>query len=156
MKYADIGSISEGTLRSEDLLDTFASELDSLLRKQPRTFKRTAHRKLIREANKLLATFGDTECDSDIASDVVNELQDALGEFAPPYGSFGASDGDGACFGFWVNDPRESGFDGLTVSDTSEVPPDYRGEVLHVNDHGNMSLYVQTAPGKLREIWAVV
>lgn len=47
---------------------------------------------------------------------------------------------------------RERGeFDGLAVADLSEVPADYRGTVLHVNDHGNATLYVKTAR-KLREI----
>ena len=30
MKYANFGTISHGTLRNEDLLDSFASELESL------------------------------------------------------------------------------------------------------------------------------
>lgn len=37
------------------------------------------------------------------------------------------------------------------VSDTSEIPADYRGEVLHINDHGNVTLYVKSAR-KLKEI----
>lgn len=41
-------------------------------------------------------------------------------------------------------------FDGLTVSDLSEVPASYRGEVLHVNDHGNATFYVKSAR-KLKE-----
>lgn len=42
-------------------------------------------------------------------------------------------------------------FDGLAVSDLSEVPTGFRGMVLHVNDHGNATLYVKTAR-KFREI----
>src|SRR5436190_2016674 len=34
-----------------------------------------------------------------------------------------------------ANDRRE--FEGLVVADTSEVPAEYCGEVLHINDHGN-------------------
>lgn len=32
-------------------------------------------------------------------------------------------------------------FDGLVVADTSEVPNDYDGQVLHVNERGNCTLY---------------
>ncbi|MGH8674178.1 MAG: hypothetical protein ACREVG_07705, partial [Burkholderiales bacterium] len=46
-----------------------------------------------------------------------------------------AFSGDGADFGYWLQDMTD--FDGLRVNDTSEVPSDYSGEVLHVNDHGN-------------------
>jgi hypothetical protein len=45
-----------------------------------------------------------------------------------------------ALFQSWMSDMDD--FDGLRVSDTSEVPDDYSGEVLHVNDHGNATLYV--------------
>jgi len=37
------------------------------------------------------------------------------------------------------------------VSDLSEIPADYRGEVLHINDHGNATLYIKSAR-KLKEI----
>ncbi len=48
--------------------------------------------------------------------------------------------GDGACYGFWICEDvqelvKES--DGLVVSDLSEVPDEFNGEVLHINDHGN-------------------
>lgn len=61
--------------------------------------------------------------------------------------SYGDLDGPG---GFNVDD-----FDGLRVSDLSEVPDDYTGEVLHVNDHGNMTLYACT-DGECSEVWSVV
>lgn len=51
---------------------------------------------------------------------------------------------------------RDGEFDGLVVSDTSEVPADYDGEVLHINDHGNATLYVADGEGNLKEIAAVV
>lgn len=42
-------------------------------------------------------------------------------------------------------------FDGLVVADTSEVPSDYEGAVLHINDHGNCELY-SCKNGKLTSI----
>ena len=82
-------------------------------------------------------------------------LFDALGEYAAPYFYFGAHPGDGADYGYWLSEGFEDDFDGLKVSDTSEIPSKYRGEVLHVNDHGNVTLYVKTSRA-LREVWAVV
>ena len=41
----------------------------------------------------------------------------------------------------------------LRVNDTSEVPRGYTGEVLHVNDHGNTTLYTASR-GKLTEVWS--
>ena len=40
------------------------------------------------------------------------------------------------------------------VSDTADVPDDYRGEVMLVNDHGNVTLY--HAKVALEEVWAIV
>ena len=149
IKYASFGSVSSGTLRNEDLLSAFASELEYQIKRQSTRFPRRAMRKLINESNRI-------DPDSDDASDLVNELQDALNEFAPPYAYFGTLPGDGADFGYWLISDMDSCFDGLKVADTSDVPRDYRGEVMHVNDHGNVSLYVANGRGKLREIWAVV
>jgi hypothetical protein len=147
MKYAQLGSVSEGTLRTEDLLDSFAYELHYQLKRQTTRFPRAKYRALIREANKSGAA------ESEFADDLVCELIDALGEFAPPYAYFGTHEGDGASFGYWPMDLEE--FDGLRVNDTSEVPRDYSGEVLHVNDHGNATLYVARR-GKLSEVWGIV
>ena len=155
MRYASFGDVSTGTLRNEDLLDTFASELEYQLTRQPKRFKRAHYRSLIRAARRDLVKLA--ACPEDAATDetagLVSELQDALGAFAPPYGYFGTHEGDGASFGFYLGSMDD--FEGLRVSDTSEVPRDYRGEVLHVNDHGNVTLYCTTTRG-LREVWAVV
>lgn len=152
MRYASIGSISSGTMRAEDLIPTFADELDSLLRMQPRSFKRREMRKLVNEANR------SEDFDSEDAGELLNDLASALEEFAPPYFYFGAHEGDGADYGFWLNPYsfNEEDWEGLKVEDTSEIPKGYRGEVLHVNDHGNMTLYYCNARGKLKEIWGIV
>lgn len=137
------GSISHGTMRDEDLIDAFSSELHYLAKANKR----------IKEFRALLK-----ECESyapDDAPDIVNDLFDALQELAPPYFYFGAHPGDGSDYGFWMYGDMQSDFDGLQVSDTSEVPRGYSGEVLHVNDHGNMTLY-RYARGRAYEVWGVV
>jgi len=156
-KPASFGTVSHGTLRTEDLLDSFATELEWQVQRNADYFQSDDVRRA--ERDRLLSLVWDArECDpeSEDADYLVNEsLPDALQEFAPAYGYFGAHCGDGADFGFWLSDDALADFDGLRVADTSEVPEDYSGEVLHVNDHGNMTLYVATT-GQLVEVWAVV
>lgn len=50
-----------------------------------------------------------------------------------------------------LSDALSGDFDGLRISDLSEIPSSYRGEVLDVNDHGNVTLYFKSAR-KLKEI----
>lgn len=153
--YASIGEISSGTMRTEDLLDTFADELEDLVQRNAAAWCSDAGRA---ERDRYVTLIGDAreieDFDSEEASEIVDELSDALGEFAPPYCWFGANENDGASYGFWPCLDADE-FDGLKVDDTSEVPDDYEGEVLHVNDHGNMTLYSASA-GELTEIWSVV
>lgn len=149
MRRAEFGSISSGTMRASDLIPTFAAELGSLLCIQPRSFPRRELRQLIREADQI------KDYDTGRADDVLGALFDALGEFAPPYAYFGARPGDGADYGFWLPDDFGADFDGLKVDDLSEIPSDYSGEVLHVNDHGNVTLYA-SRKGKLKEVWSLV
>jgi hypothetical protein len=153
-RYASVGTVSSGTMRDDDLIDAFTSELEYQLKRQSRRFKRGAMRKLLRECYHWQAQH-DTDQAED-GSDLVTELFDALETFAPPYGYFGAVDGDGADYGFWISDPRECGFDGLVLDAGDSAPRAYRGEVLTISDHGNMTLYCVDARGKWHEIWGVV
>ncbi len=98
----------------------------------------------------------------DDADEVLFELEDALNWFAPPYSVFtGPMQVDGkTSYGFkpdieGLEDDAASG-DVLKVNDTSEVPFKHKGFVMHVNDHGNVTLYEADGFGRLGEIWAVV
>ena len=90
---ARIGSISSGTLRSEDLLSAFSWELE-------RSKLTRSQRKTVNEANHWLDTDED-ERDEYTGSELVNELMDILNEYAPEGIYFGAHEGDGSAFGFW-------------------------------------------------------
>ncbi len=151
-----MGSVSCATMREEDLIPSFCSELEyqakrtgNLSRKQ-----RASHLKLVKEIERRMETDGYYDSE-DAGYDLNESLFDALGEYAGPYFYFGAHPGDGSDYGFWLSDGFEYDFYGLKVGDTSEIPSGYRGEVLHVNDHGNCTLYVKTSRA-LREIWSVV
>lgn len=143
------GTVSHGTMREEDLIPCF---LDTL-----RDLDRAEYRHLRSEYEEIMNL---PEADSmEAQSEFLNEtLFDALQNCAAPYFYFGAHSGDGSDYGFWlVEDVAQQVEDngGLNVSDTSEVPADYSGEVLHVNDHGNTTLY-SADHGKLTEVWSLV
>jgi hypothetical protein len=144
MKTADFGTISHGTMRPEDLIPTFASVLEDLI-------ENGEHAELIAEANSI------EDFESEDADAILESLFDALQEAAPAYAYFGAHPGDGSDYGFWLHDGFEHDFDGLKVDDIADIPTDYAGEVLHINDHGNCTLYAIDTPGAdPREIWALV
>lgn len=96
------GAISEGTLRTYDLLSTFAAELRSLL-----PFNGAS---LANQAEEFCQHYRETgEWGEDEPTWLVEELQDALDEIAGRDGFwFGAHEGDGACFGFWKNEEEDS------------------------------------------------
>ena len=141
-RKASFGTIIRGTLRAEDLIPAFTDALRYLRGSLPR------------EVHRTLQQWQRGEVTEEHEALFLDSLFDELQEYAPPYAYFGAHEGDGSDFGFWLGD-LDGAFDGLRVSDTSEVPSDYTGEVLHVNDHGNTTLYVSRG-GKLREIWTIV
>lgn len=166
----NIGSVSHGTMRPEDLIPDFLYELEH---QKP---LRREHRKLISQIEKSMVSCRcDVPCrgqakvdnedlhrqqyfESEDAIQDLEELFSALDCYAPPYFYFGAHPGDGSDYGWWLPDDflqEWKDYGDLKVDDLSEVPRGYTGEVLHVNDHGNMSLYVYSR-GKGRELWAIV
>lgn len=149
-RTASLGTVSSGTLRPEDLVPAFAAELRRLRGALPKQLARDV-RSYVSDAPAPDGMDAD-----EFGAELVQELSDALEAYAPPLAYFGTHPGDGADFGFWVDPGSLEDFDGLRVSDLSEVPASYRGEVLHVNDHGNASLYVQTSRTRLLEVWSIV
>lgn len=156
-KTASFGSISSGTMRPEDLIPTFAAELDAL-----RNGTCRAHQKLATEARNLKLDADGYFADQDAARDVLSELFEALGDYAPAYGYFGSLEGDGADYGFWLDSEFPQFFEGAKINDPSELDEldtSVVNEALEVNDHGNMTLYAAWRRGRKitwREVWAVV
>lgn len=142
MKTGSIGSVSSGTMRTEDLIPDFTKLLKQL--DEEKTYAQ-----LIEDCEHYM------DYEPEEQDDLLNDLFDALNVYAPSWCYFGAHPGNGSDYGFWVSETVADDFDGLKVNDTSEVPEDYTGEVLHANDHGNLTLY-KSEKGKLTEIWAIV
>lgn len=145
-----IGSVSHGTMRNEDLIPEFVY----ILKQFSKGKNKVQHKKCreIEKRMKLEYYFQSEESDFDL-----NEfLFDALQDYALPYFYFGSHPGDGSDYGFWLSEFFEDEFEGLKVSDLSEIPTDYAGEILLVNDHGNMSLYNKAKTQNPKEIWSIV
>lgn len=95
-RKAQIGTVSYGTLRPEDLIPAFFYELEALA------------------PDKALALFNAHGCidandgyDTEDADYLLEDLFEALDDLAPEGCYFGAIEGDGADFGFWPCDDEE-------------------------------------------------
>ena len=140
MTQFQLGSISTGTLRTEDLLEAFASTLQQFNRTHP----------LLGE---YLDIHANDAWDSDKAADLLNEgFFNALQEICPPFVYFGTLEGDGADFGFWVDRdaldearqyirlfPNEQPTEPTNLEPDDEYLSDY-GVIVQVSDHGNVTV----------------
>jgi hypothetical protein len=97
-------------------------------------------------------TAGDAEAHSKLL-DLQDQLMEAISDNAPPYLLLSLNSTGKWCWQIdeWGLDISEA----LRISDLSELEDDYRGEVVVINDHGNVTLYHAGDDG-LREIWAAV
>ena len=136
-----IGSISSGSLKTEDLIQAFVDEL---------TYYSPARAaSLIQEYEP--SDPEELDYESEEASFYLEALTEALEDLAPVGLYFGSAEGDGADFGFWpLNEYDLEGVE--TVSDLSKVETRY---VRLVNDHGNVTMFSLGADG-LVELWSAV
>ncbi len=153
-KFAALGSVSHATMRPEDLIPSFLYVLGQL--------DRAVHDALVEEYADVL---DNEEADEDSESFqeqqeyCLESLFDAMQDYAPPYAYFGANEGDGADYGFWLDwdSVEEACQDGeIFKVDAGDEWPDPLPEdaeyVLEVTDHGNGTLYTRNHV----EVWSVV
>jgi len=136
-------------MRPEDLIPSFVWEAKHL------RLTKDERKQVSRIARHADATEDDAYWQDEVVQFDLEALFTILDNHSLPYFYFGAHSGDGADYGWWLSESMREQFDGLVVSDTSEVPRGYSGEVLHVNDYGNMTLYAANR-GRLHEVWGVV
>lgn len=157
-----IGTISEGTLRPEDLILAYLNALEGL-----RLAK--SERLIVNDARQWHENYRGMH--SDRASEILTDLSDVIDAHVPDYCYFGTLEGDGACFGVWPS--MESLENDWTPNFTTKDLPVFRSRDLpgrpidmavlqdhithwaHINDHGNVTLY-RRAGNRWIEVWSVV
>lgn len=149
--YGSMGTVSHGTLRNQDLLPAFCEELRWL---GHRSKELTIIERRVNSALNGRFKNNDEYFDDEESMWDFGRLVEMLQEHALPYMYFGSHVGDGSDYGFWIDD-LEMVYDGLKVDDLNKIPNKYNGEVLHINERGNATLY-NAKHGKLTEIWSVV
>ena len=158
MARFEIGTVSEGTLRTEDLLPAFA---DALMAFPLPTILRSfisAHKvdQLVREANGF---DWDSEDAEQNASELINEIAQEINAMCPPFVYFGSLAGDGACFGFWPDHDEiqeAQRFGTVYEADREYIYSDDHGVWTHVNDHGNVMVLTDDDGKPGNEIWSAV
>ena len=104
----ELGTLIHGTLRNEDLLPAFRNELHNLSDGQHplvELFDRTVETEPWLDWYSVDIRLADIAPeDQEYASELVNDLMDALNEYAPTGYYFGSIEGDGSDFGFWADE----------------------------------------------------
>jgi len=151
MSKAEIGTLIHGTMRLGDLIPAF---LDELKRLDPTSWIFGQWEHEIRDIENEWI-----ERDPENAEYLLEALFDALNEHAPPYCYFGAHEGDGSDYGFWPSwDAIEDAVhDGELFKVAAGDPWSCVPEIIEVNDHGNVTLYIWDAVGGRHvEAWGIV
>jgi len=151
-------------MRPEDLIPAFLDAAEELrLSREDRKVVR-----LLRAELAYLEAHPPAIDPFDDMGDRLSDLFDLLDRYTPDYCYFGAHPGDGADYGVWIvedllQDTRQGGYDGCVfradtppypVGALADLPFDY-SHWLHVNDHGNCTLY-RRAGRRWVECWSVV
>jgi hypothetical protein len=148
--WPGFGTISHGTMRTYDLVCEFRWEL--------RQYKPRLSGHVCRDVPRSAWENEDHPYwDSEDAGYTLEELFDAMNSLAPEYVYFGASEGDGSDYGFWLN--HEAIDEALScgdIIDYDKMPTGYSGLALQTSDHGNMSLYNVSRGRTTREVWGAV
>ena len=100
---AQLGTVIAGTLLPEALLVAFGDELERHI-EDTRTDQQKSHTQLVWLTRELYPNGKVLWGDEEAATEQMQELMDALQEYAPDHAYFGTHPSDGADFGFWQND----------------------------------------------------
>jgi hypothetical protein len=121
MAEFQLGSISTGTLRTEDLIPAFRAALEAT-------------------GNQGALALHEAPVDE---RDELATLEIALQEACPPFVYFGAHPGDGADFGFWPDMESldyERNYWGEETAEWNEEHLVNHDLLVHISDHGNVTV----------------
>jgi len=138
-KPFQLGSISTGTLRTEDLLPAFINALTDAV----------SYEFYSDELDNMWPK--DNEWETEELGYLLAQVTTALEELCPPFVYFGTHPGDASDFGFFPDYDalEEAKNDGCVHGDYCFLPD---GEVLQISDHGNILLMDST----FNELWSIV
>ena len=151
MTRVRLGTVIHGTLRTEDLVPAFLEELKALDPDRAAYYVERIPAEALEDEDHIWWQTGE-------AMWMVEELFDILNEYAPPFCYFGALEGDGSDFGFWIDrfsleEAIENG-EVLRVDELPNSAPEGYEYIAVINDYGDVSLY-RNNNGKLEEVWSV-
>jgi len=159
-----IGSISDGTLKTEDIGNNLIWHMDRL---DLDTNDLNTFNKLKKEFSDEIEHLEESEEEySEKLENIFDEIKDIADNYTPDYCYLGMSDCDGADFGVWPEPDlfiptTQGGYDGYVFRSTIEtngvdehVPEEY-SHYLAVNDHGNCTLWSRDGD-TWTECWSVV
>jgi len=153
MTKVRLGTVIHGTLRTEDLVPAFLEELKMLDPDRADSYFERIPAEALEDEDHIWWQTGE-------ALWMVEELFDVLNEYAPPFTYFGALEGDGSDFGFWIDRfSLEEAIENGEILRVSELPnsvPEGYEYVAVITDHGNVTLYHRSEDGELHEVWSVV
>jgi hypothetical protein len=141
-------------MRPEDLIPVFLDALETLAKEAARAVLAWDGIAPLKEECDEWLNEDEDEREDEQGHLLVDYLFDALNEYAPSFTYFGAHLGDGSDYGFWTD--IESAREQCEYVGDGEPGEGFRGEWLHVNDHGNAALYVRDEDGNDEEVWSVV
>ena len=139
MTQFQLGTISHGTLRTQDLLPAFLETLTARGGEIPKDLECGTHIEYLN-----CPWLGTTACDDDDkfwdSEDAMWDMEaltDALQTLCPPFVYFGTLEGDGADFGFWpdMDGLRDATGDGSFEQVFGEHELSEHGIILNVTDH---------------------
>ena len=158
MTQLQLGSISHGTLRTQDLLPVFLETFMALGGNVPSDLECGAYIEYLNWPNPATTACDDEDkfWDSEDAMWDMEALTDGLNNLCPSFVYFGTLEGDGSDFGFWVD--RDALDEAITQHDVPnpdrdgcQVLEDYN-VIVQVSDHGNVTMMDMDQ----NVIWAVV
>lgn len=170
----NIGTITEGTLRPQDILPALMFLLEREDAQSAMVYTSELEAIGFSRCMDGISFGGDQpwETEDETIDEIIDEIEQTLRDHVPPYCYIGTTEGDGAHLGVWpdveaVNEDVRCGAI-LQISDLSDVDvenlgPDDHEAVCLVNDRGNMTLYTyhndpdpRYAGCRWIETWSVV
>ena len=151
MTQFELGSISTGTLRPQDLLPAFLETLTALGGEIPKDLECTSHIEYLNwpSLDTTASDDDDKFWGSEEAMWDMEALTDALQALCPTFVYFGTLEGDGADFGYWPDRERlQETLTAATVGHTLTLPRNGEWEwqlededvIVNTNDHGSVTV----------------